>query len=213
MIIKADRVVELLELDESNPQRLCITPEPNLDELRQSGSASVDLRLGSWFVSLRRGRVPCLDVGANQTESRLTKTHYVPLGGRYYLHPRCFVLGVTLEWVRLPSDHAGYVIGRSSWGRRGLNIATAIGVHPGFTGCLTLELSNVGEIPIGLQPGMEVSQLFIHKADGDDQRLDRSRFVGMRRPHLGAIGVDDLTKRMSRPNSLCEPADEDGSER
>ena len=54
-----------------------------------------------------------------------------------------------------------YVIGKSTWGRDGLIIATAIGVHPNFSGILTLEISNVGEIPIYLYPGLAIAQLFL----------------------------------------------------
>ena len=107
------------------------------------------------------------------------------------LQPRSFVLGVTLEWIRLPADKAAYVVGRSSWGRYGLIIATATGVHPGFTGCLTLELSNVGEIPIRVKPGTTVCQLFIHDVSrGDPGQVDRSCFTGRRKPTLGVINLD-----------------------
>ena len=127
---------------------LVITPSPELADLNTSGSASIDLRLGTWFVSLRQARMPCLEVDDPSLGAQFTKNHYVRFGDSYFLHPRSFVLGTTLEWIRLPRDLAAYVIGKSSWGRRGLIIATATGVHPGFKGCLTLELTNVGEIPI-----------------------------------------------------------------
>ena len=71
------------------------------------------------------------------------------------------MLGETLEWVHLPKDLVAFVIGKSTWGRDGLIIATAIGVHPNFSGILTLEISNVGEIPIYLYPGLAIAQLFL----------------------------------------------------
>ncbi len=100
-------------------------------------------------------------------------------GEDFILHPRSFVLGVTLEWLRMPSNFAGYVIGKSSWGRRGLIIATATGVHPGFTGCLTLELSNIGDLPIAIRPGMTIAQLFVHSAIGirGDKSIDKTAFA------------------------------------
>ncbi len=124
-----------------------------------------------------------------------------PFGKEFILQPRGFVLGVTLEWVRLPSNLAGYVIGRSSWGRRGLIIATAAGVHPGFTGCLTLELSNVGEIPIAIKPGIPICQLFLHTTEQTDL-VDKSVFVGLRRPTLGKIDLDDVAKKLAKGQSL-----------
>ena len=124
------------------------------------------------------------------------------LGKNISCIPRSFVLGVTLEWIRLPKDLAGYVTAKSSWGRRGLIIATATGVHPGFTGCLTLELSNVGEIPIAIKPGMTICQLFLHSVDDSgSEHTDRSRFVGMRKPILGEITQDEMARKLAEANS------------
>lgn len=75
-------------------------------------------------------------------------------------------------------------------------IATATGVHPGFTGCLTLEITNVGEMPIELMPGLEICQLFLHDARGPLEYADKSNFVGLRRPTLGKIEVDEVAKKL-----------------
>ena len=152
-------------------------------------------------MSLRPARMQSLHVGEQSNERQLTKAHFVPFGGSFYLHPRNFVLGVTLEWIRLPINLAGYVIGRSSWGRRGLVIATAIGVHPGFKGCLTLELSNVGEIAIELRPGIRICQLCLHSVEGlATSYVDRSSFVGRRRPTLGTVKIDEVAARLASPD-------------
>jgi dCTP deaminase len=129
MILKAEKIAELLELGEKRDtlDPLVITPTPNLSGLRKSGAASVDLRLGTWFVMLRQPRMTHLKVDDQEGSSQLTKIRYVPFGDEYVLHPRNFVLGVTLEWLRLPKELAAYVIGRSSWGRRSLIIETATG--------------------------------------------------------------------------------------
>lgn len=201
MIIKADRLADLLKKKgESDP--LVILPQPNLDQLDRSGSASVDLRLGTWFVTLRQSRTPVLDVALDPAtvpgEARLTRRYYVPFGEAFYLHPHHFVLGATLEWIKLPKNVAGYVVGKSSWGRRGLIIATAMGVHPGFGGCLTLELSNLGEVPIAIRPGMSICQLFLHDAHtSSTDHVDQSHFVGQRRPVLGKIKLDEIAKKLS----------------
>jgi dCTP deaminase len=128
----------------------------------------------------------------------MTSMNYVPFGRDYYLHPGNFVLGVTLEWIRLPNDLAAYVVGRSSWGRRGLIIATATGVHPGFTGCLRLEITNLGQTPIAIRPGMSICQLFIHTAESKSDNIDRSRFIGLRKPTLGQISLDEVATKLSR---------------
>ena len=102
-----------------------------------------------------------------------------------------------MEWIRFPKKLAGYVVGKSSWGRRGLVIATAIGVHPGFSGCLTLEITNLGEMPIKIMPGMLICQLFLHDVDTDSEAADRSPWVGKRRPTLGAVKPDRIAKKLA----------------
>lgn len=202
MILKADQIVRELEKPEDEDDPLIITPRPNLDDLRASGAASLDVRLGRWFLVCRPSRTRLLDVYDKNTplpnESRLTKTHYVPFGKEFILHPRTFVLGITIEWLRLPSNRGAYVIGKSSWGRHGLIIATATGVHPGFTGCLTLELSNIAEVPIIIRPGTCICQIFIHKVEsGAKDRIDQSSFVGRRMPTLGMIKLDQISEDLA----------------
>ena len=92
---------------------------------------------------------------------------------------------------------AGYVIGKSSLGRRGLIIATATGFHPGFSGTLTLELSNVGKVPISIKPGMKICQLFIHRVESTSHDIDKSRFVGRRKPILGQVALDQFAERLA----------------
>ena len=206
-ILKADRIANLLEQglrfepeDAAQQDPLVIAPRPNLRELRESGSASVDLRLGTWFVTLRQGQTTHLGLKDGRYYEKYSKTLYVPFNEDYYVHPGHFTLGITLEWLRFPSNLAGYLIGRSSWGRRGLIIATAAGVHPGFKGCLTLEISNVGEVPIAIRPGMPICQLCLHTVESDEpsniERIDKSRFVGQRKPVVGDIEPDEFTLRL-----------------
>ena len=202
MILKAEQIARELEKPANPEDPLIITPAPDLQVLQKSGSASVDIRLGCWFLACRPSRAALLDVYENRadlpSEARLTKSYYVPFGEGFILHPKAFVLGVTLEWIRLPADRAAYVVGRSSWGRHGLIIATATGVHPGFTGCLTLELSNVGEIPIRVKPGTTICQIFIHQVQsGDPKLVDRSSFIGRRKPTLGAIQLDKTAQKLA----------------
>jgi dCTP deaminase len=199
VILRAERIAALLREGRKTTavDPLVITPTPDLDALAKSGSASVDLRLGTWFLSLRHSRMSHVSVKQPGSPAQLTKTHYVTFGETYYLHPKTFVLAVTLEWIRVPSRYAAYVVGKSSWGRRGLIIATATGVHPGYKGCLTLELSNVGELPIAVQPGISICQLFFHRAEGTGSHVDRSAFVGLRKPTLGDIEPDEVARLLA----------------
>jgi dCTP deaminase len=199
VILKGEKIAQKMQLPPESGKQLIIEPRPDLNELKESGSASIDLRLGTWFVTLRETKIPYLNIRDTPPppERQLTKTHYRRFGDKFILHPRCFVLGVSLEWVRFPKDLASYVIGKSSWGRRGLIIATATGVHPGFTGCLTLELTNVGEIPIALIPGMQICQLFIHEVECDSDSTDKTPLMGQRKPLLGEIALDEIAQKLS----------------
>jgi dCTP deaminase len=145
-------------------ERLVITPL--LDE-HQIGPGTVDLRLGTDFLVLRRTKGSGLDPGT-QGQSDFDD-HYervvVPVGEKLWLHPQDFLLAGTLEFIRLPPDLGASVNSRSSWGRLGLIVATAIFVQPGFSGCLTLELANEGNSPIPLYPGLAVAQLAISRTE------------------------------------------------
>lgn len=201
MIIKADIIADLLRSSDTETDPLVITPQPNLKKLRTSGSASVDLRLGTWIRTMRNSTIKSLDIWDSDTEApsenELTKSHYIPFGKDFVLHPNTFILGATLEWIRLPNNLAAYVIGKSKWGRRGLVIATATGVHPGFTGCLTLEITNLGEVPISIRPGMSICQLFLHKVDSTTKDIDQSTLIGNRKPFLGTVEPDHFASKLS----------------
>lgn len=203
-MLKADAIADLIKNPPGDPsERFIVRPTPDLEQLRSSGAASLDLRLGTWFITLPRNRFTHLDLldelsPADMDAARLAKYHFVPFHQRFILHPKEFVLAATLEWLRMPNGMAGYVVGRSSWGRRGLIIETAAGVHPGFTGCLTLELSNVGEVPLALVPGITICQIFLHpvtsRAHGT---TDQSAFLGTRRPILGSIKRDETAIKLA----------------
>lgn len=181
------------EIDEA--RTLCIVPLIDVRELESKGGASVDLRLGRWFRSMIQTKVTKVTIGDSRREGAISKEHYVRFNDEFILHPGQFVIGNTLEWIRLPYDLAGYVTGKSSWGRRGLIIETAAGIHPGFTGCLTLELANVGSAPIALNPGMPVCQIFFHLVS-PSERAAFTQFVGYRKPALGAIERDFVLRAL-----------------
>lgn len=150
---------ELLKaLNRPDPEdRLIVTPIFVKDQI---GPGSIDIRLGHEFISTRRGNLKAIDPGVilEEERRRFEHRHYVELRQTFILHPNELVLAATMEWFRLPSNIAGYVTSRSSWGRAGLVVATAVAVHPGFAGCITLELVNIGEVPFVLYPGLRVAQ-------------------------------------------------------
>ena len=119
--------------------------------------SSVDVRLDRYFRLFDNHKYPVIDPAQDQPE--LTRLVEVDPAEGFVLHPGEFVLGSTLETVTLPDDLAARVEGKSSLGRLGLlTHATAGFVDPGFSGHVTLELSNVATLPIMLWPGMKIGQ-------------------------------------------------------
>lgn len=162
-VLGRERIINLLR-SESYEDRLIITP---LFSDNQVGEASIDIRLGSNFIITRKGNLPYVDPSADSTKSqRYQSKHYINFGNKFFLHPGELVLAGTLEYFRLPKTVAGSVTSRSSWGRTGLVIATATAIQPGFTGVITLELINHGEVPLVLYPGLSVAQLILSECDG-----------------------------------------------
>ena len=120
--------------------------------------SSIDVRMDKYFRLFDNHKYPVIDPSADQPD--LTRLVEVDPDEGFVLHPGEFVLGSTLETVSLPDDLAARVEGKSSLGRLGLlTHATAGFVDPGFSGHVTLELSNVATLPIMLWPGMKIGQL------------------------------------------------------
>ena len=120
--------------------------------------SSIDVRLDRYFRLFDNHKYPFIDPAEEQTE--LTHLVEVDPAEPFILHPGEFVLGSTYEQITLPDDVAARVEGKSSLGRLGLlTHATAGFVDPGFSGHVTLELSNVATLPIKLWPGMKIGQL------------------------------------------------------
>lgn len=146
--------------DEDVSRRLVITPLLDRDQV---SPASVDLRLGTEFIETRRphflghGQPAAAEMAAEPPELRFA----IPVGSSILLHPGEFLLGATLEFLSLPNDLGGQILARSTWGRMGLVVATAVMVQPGFRGCLTLELANEGAVPLPLIPGDRIAQLVL----------------------------------------------------
>ncbi len=171
-------------------------PDNEIDQIEKNGEAAVDLRLGRWFVSLRQARIGGIDIMDRQDGSdQYSKLYFRPFGEKFVVHPGRFVLGITLEWLTLPPSIGAYVTGKSSLGRRGLVIETAAGIHPGFSGCLALEIANVGEVPLSITPGMKIAQMFPHAALGE-VRASESNFNGQRKPILGEIRTDAIYEKL-----------------
>ena len=148
--------------------------------------ASIDVRLDRWFRLFDNHRYPVIDPAVEQSEL----THLVDVGpdDPFILHPGEFVLGATYERITLPDDIAARLEGKSSLGRLGLLTHSTAGfIDPGFTGHVTLELSNTATMPIKLWPGMGVGQLCFFRLSSPAQApygsgAAGSRYQGQRGP-------------------------------
>jgi dCTP deaminase len=139
--------------------------------------SSVDVRVDGKFRVFHNARHPYIDV--REPMEDLTELVEVPDGRPFILHPGEFVLGQTLERVRLPDDLVARLEGKSSLGRLGLLIHSTAGfVDAGFEGNLTLELSNVANLPITIYLGMPIGQISFMRMDGPVESPYGSRETG-----------------------------------
>jgi len=162
-ILTKNQIIERI-YSKDKKKRIVITP---LISDEQIGISTIDLRLGNNFIMFKSRRIHTIEP-AHETIEKIREYQEMVVyryGCPFILQPDQFVLGSTFEYLKLPSDILGYVVGRSSWGRLGLIIETSPIVHPCFIGVLTFELSNLGTTPIALYPGSRIAQISFHKSD------------------------------------------------
>lgn len=144
-------------LDRMESGNLVIDPLDN-PEL-QIQPASIDVRLGTEFLKFNPRDVTSINPLKDNPEDFMEKV-VIEEDETFFIHPGDFVLASTKEWVEVPEDLIGFVDGRSTFGRLGLVIhATAGLLDPGFKGNVTLEMSNLGKVPIELTPNSRIGQL------------------------------------------------------
>lgn len=148
--------------------------------------SSVDVRLDRYFRVFDNTKYTHIDPAAQQDE--LTSLVEKEGDDPFVLHPGEFVLGSTFESIALPDTLAGRLEGKSSLGRLGLLTHSTAGfIDPGFTGHITLELSNVANLPITLWPGMKIGQLCLFRLTSASEfpygsAKAGSRYQGQRGP-------------------------------
>ncbi len=177
--------------------------------------SSIDVRLDRFFRLFDNHKYPYIDPAEDQPE--LTRLIEARPDEPFILHPGEFVLGSTYELVTLPDDVAARLEGKSSLGRLGLLTHSTAGfIDPGFSGHVTLELSNVATLPIKLWPGMKIGQLcFFRLSSAAEQPYGSSayssRYQGQRGPtasrsHLG-FHRTDVTVEPSEAMPVGLPAE------
>jgi dCTP deaminase len=153
--------------------------------------SSVDLHVDSTFRVFNNSRYPYIDV---RTEMDQLTTLVEPKPDEpFILHPGEFVLGSTFEKVTLPNDLVARLEGKSSLGRLGLLIHSTAGfVDAGWSGYLTLELSNVANLPITIYPGMKIGQLCLFQMTSPAERPygQRGKYQGQRGPTASKFYMD-----------------------
>ena len=148
--------------------------------------SSVDVRLDRFFRVFENHKYSVIDPSIEQPD--LTREVAVEANEEFILHPGEFVLASTYEIITLPDDIAGRLEGKSSLGRLGLLTHSTAGfIDPGFSGHITLELSNVANLPVKLFPGMKIGQLCLIKLSSPAENpygsaLYGSRYQGQRGP-------------------------------
>jgi dCTP deaminase len=170
----------------------------------QIGAASIDLRMGNLALIVRARQSSHVDPaewkaratsnnphGAEFYRQQKHERYEIPFKTRILLHPGTLALVPAFEWLKLPADLLGSVTARSTWAREGLGIATATLIEPGYQGLITLELVNMGQIPLALYPGQRIAQITFASVSGETRRTEESQFEMSFEPRQGVIANPD----------------------
>ncbi len=135
--------------------RIAIQPKPDLN--KQLGSCSIDLHLGHSFRVFKHSTYPFIDLNGPIDTEKIMREIVVKKGESFIMQPGDFALATTIENLDLADDILGRIEGRSSLGRLGIIVhGTASIFDPGWTGRPTMELGNLGTLPVALYPGMRI---------------------------------------------------------
>ena len=150
MVLSDQDIVRYLEMG-----KIKIAPAP--DFTKQLGSCSIDFRLGNTFRLFEHSKYPYIDLREDIDPNELMHKMEVPDGEAFTMQPGEFVLAATLETLELADDVMARLEGRSSLGRLGIIVHSTAGLFdPGWVGTATLELGNLGRMPVKLYPGMRI---------------------------------------------------------
>ncbi len=164
-------------------------------------ASSMDFRLGNAFKLYEHSKFAVLDPMNPDSFAGNMRTITVADGDSFIVQPGEFVLGVTQEKITLPDDLVARVEGRSSLGRLGIIVHSTAGfVDPGFSGTITLEISNLNRLPVALYPGMRICQIAFEQmssaADTPYYNKPFSKYQGQILPEESRLSIDpEFTKR------------------
>lgn len=173
--------------------KIKITPTPDLT--RRLGSCSVDFRLGNIFLVFDHSKHPYIDLRTEIDTDDLMERVEVPEGDGFTMQPGEFVLAATLETLELADDVMARLEGRSSLGRLGIIVHSTAGLFdPGWVGTATLELGNLGRMPVKLYPGMPICAFTFEQLSSPAQTPYRqkpgNKYAGQVEPEASRFGTD-----------------------
>lgn len=173
-----------------------IVIEPLENPEIQIQPSSVDLRIGNEFKGFKIIRKPCIDPMDKIDIDSYMESFYITKGNPFIIHPGEFTLATTYETVKLPDNLVARVEGRSSMGRLGITMHVTAGyIDPGFCGKITLEISNIGKMPVALYTGQRVCQIVFETMTSPSEKPyghpdHDSKYMGQKRPQTSKIQRD-----------------------
>lgn len=173
-----------------------VVTSPGMDHEANIHASSMDMRLGKYFKVYEHAKHPILDPLKQDTFKDLTKLiEITDPATPFIVHPGDFVLGVTIEKIKLPDNMVARVEGRSSLGRLGIIVHSTAGfIDAGFEGTITLEITNINRMPVALYPGMRVCQLAFEEmsspADIPYNKKGTSKYQNQELPEESRISMD-----------------------
>lgn len=180
-VLGRDELLSRIKRKPDDPLGLIVAPL--LQAKDQIGEDCIDVHLGNYFIETKRRGFVAYDVRA-PLEAHQELVH-VPFGDEIVLPAGESILGMVYEYIKTPVNVAGEVLTRSKYGRLFVTIATATWIHPGFRGCLTLEILNSSGAPVRIFPGMRVGQLvFYGVTETATSEKPLSGLAGRTRPHF-----------------------------
>ena len=173
--------------------KIKIKPFPDFSS--QLGSCSIDLRLGNTFRVFEYSRHAFIDPFQKGTSDEVTREIKIKNTERFIIQTGDFVLATTIEEVEVPDDLTGRLEGRSSIGRLGIVIhSTAANIECGFRGHITLELANMGKLPVALYPGMRICSISFEELSSPAEvpyyKKRGAKYVGQKGPGESKISAE-----------------------
>lgn len=211
-VIPSEEIKRRLRLPVVSDESIVITPLLRQEDLfgEDADIDSIDLRLGNYFLLPQVPPLPLTFPSRQFAKQSHVRVH-VPMGSYLVVPAHETVLGVTLEFIKLPCDLSGEILTKSSVARTFMVIETAPWIHPSYRGCLTLEIANVSNTPLVVYPGRLIGQLILMPVVGgkrEQRKLSGSYLApiypeapAFRDPEeeLELIGVSNIRTPFKRP--------------